>query len=490
MRHASAVAWNETKPSPCGRFHVDEAGHRIYKPEFRRVLPFHAPGLAPVRTDDGWQFIRPDGQLAFREKFDSAFGFYEDRAAVVVGEKGFHIDEDGQPAYPGSWKWCGNFQSNRSVVQDHKLGFYYIDRAGAVQSGPWTYAGDYREGAAAVMIAWNQWRHIDPAGAFLHPHSFLELDVFHKGWARARDEKGWHHIDKNGREHSSARFKAVEPFYNEWALCRSLDDSVCRVSVGGTAEGIASSLTGDSDRLEEDAIAWWRTIRARQQMAGISLDAVARRRVDYWTGLAVDTFVAIREGRASDPFEYAETQGRADSLAAVLDDYARADWPTIIKHLDVPTRARVADIGGGRGALLQLLHASGHGGPRILVDRAEVVAEVVADDMAVLGIDMFSDDLPEADVYLLTRVLHDWSDQKCLQLLRNIRRAAPVSATAIVVEWDHDAASAELLSTYMAAIGGRERTPADMREILESAGWSLARHTPAPPYVIMEATCS
>lgn len=37
--------------------------------------------------------------------------------------------------------------------------------------------------------------------------------------------------------------------------------------------------------------------------------------------------------------------------------------------------------------------------------------------------DFFKDALPEADLYILARILHDWSDQRCIQLLRRVHQA-------------------------------------------------------------------
>lgn len=37
--------------------------------------------------------------------------------------------------------------------------------------------------------------------------------------------------------------------------------------------------------------------------------------------------------------------------------------------------------------------------------------------------DFFTDPLPEADLYVLARVLHDWSHGKCVQLLARVQQA-------------------------------------------------------------------
>lgn len=37
--------------------------------------------------------------------------------------------------------------------------------------------------------------------------------------------------------------------------------------------------------------------------------------------------------------------------------------------------------------------------------------------------DFFKDDLPKADLYILSRILHDWSDEKIHELLSKLSKA-------------------------------------------------------------------
>jgi len=59
--------------------------------------------------------------------------------------------------------------------------------------------------------------HVEADGRLLHGHWFLELDVFHKGFARARDANGWYHINRGGQPAYRARYEAVDCFYNRQA---------------------------------------------------------------------------------------------------------------------------------------------------------------------------------------------------------------------------------------------------------------------------------
>jgi len=97
------------------------------------------------------------------------------------------------------------------------------------------YAGDFRDGTAVVRYdADGLCGHVDRWGRPIHGGRFIDLDVYHKGWARARDERGWFHIDRSGRHAYPERFAAIEPFYNGQALCETLGGTRVVIGVSGS----------------------------------------------------------------------------------------------------------------------------------------------------------------------------------------------------------------------------------------------------------------
>jgi hypothetical protein len=57
----------------------------------------------------------------------------------------------------------------------------------------------------------------------LNGKRFIDLGVFHKGFATAKDTNGWYHIDIQGNEVYKQRYQIVEPFYNGFALVTDFD---------------------------------------------------------------------------------------------------------------------------------------------------------------------------------------------------------------------------------------------------------------------------
>ena len=217
------MTWTDTGVSPEGTHHVRN-GAPFYAERFDEVLAFHAPGLAPVRRGGEAWHIRIDGTAAYRRRFHRTFGFYEGLAAVAAPDGWRHVRPDGSDLSAARFGWCGNFQGGRCAVRELDGGYLHVTPEGKpAYDARWRYAGDFRDGAAVVQSGDGRSTHIDPRGKPVHGVRFLDLDVFHKGRARARDEDGWMHIDETGRSLYARRFAAVEPFYNGQARVERFD---------------------------------------------------------------------------------------------------------------------------------------------------------------------------------------------------------------------------------------------------------------------------
>jgi hypothetical protein len=90
-------------------------------------------------------------------------------------------------------------------------------------------------------------------------------------------------------------------------------------------------------------------------------------------------------------------------------------------------------------------------------------------------------------------VLHDWSDDRAIRILRNCRRAMSTQAKLLVIEMvlplAADPAFGSLLDLNMLVMsGGRERTQEEYRSLFEASGFSLTRVIPTlAPMSILEA---
>ncbi|MGH3388265.1 MAG: methyltransferase [Actinomadura sp.] len=179
-------------------------------------------------------------------------------------------------------------------------------------------------------------------------------------------------------------------------------------------------------------------------------------------------------------------RSQAEGMALEIDE--------LIACLDVTGRRTVVDVGGGDGALLAHLLSADPQLRGALVDLPSVVA-VARDRLARRGLadrcdfvagDFFEDVIPGGgDLYLLRNILHNWSDERCVALLRNCRGRMPEDATLAVVDMvaaePTATASAQrmtgLMDLYMMCLfgAGRERGTGEFAELLDRAGFAVSR---------------
>ena len=167
---------------------------------------------------------------------------------------------------------------------------------------------------------------------------------------------------------------------------------------------------------------------------------------------------------------------------------------------DFSRLTRLVDVGGGNGALLAAILSAYPHLRGILFDRAEVVAGApailmaagVADRCEVVGGDFFEALPSGGDAHIVSRILHDWDDDRAVEILRTCRRALPEHGTLLVVEQvlpprelPPPAAFIDLAMLVIA--GGRERTEAEYDALFDAAGFRLTRTIPTTsPYSIIE----
>lgn len=152
-------------------------------------------------------------------------------------------------------------------------------------------------------------------------------------------------------------------------------------------------------------------------------------------------------------------------------------------------------------------------GRGVLLDTPAAVA-VAVERFAAMGLGArttavagdFFDAVPgEGDLYVLRDVLHDWSDERCRDLLAVCKRDMPKTATLLVVDRtveraDHSKDSADgndvlthLMDLYMLSVlggGGRERTVAELDKLLTGVGFQIRERHALPHGTAVEAAPS
>ena len=164
----------------------------------------------------------------------------------------------------------------------------------------------------------------------------------------------------------------------------------------------------------------------------------------------------------------------------------------VARTVNFSTAHTVIDIAGGNGELLcQVLDANPHlqgvllDRPHALVAAESTLAHLGARCTLISG--DFTETIPATgDVYLLSRVLHDWNDSQCHDILTVCATNMPEHAELLVIE--RLLPESELADSLaipwdihmLCNTGGQERTESHYRKLLAEAGFELIDVQPLP----------
>ncbi|WP_330230641.1 methyltransferase [Nocardia sp. NBC_00508] len=172
----------------------------------------------------------------------------------------------------------------------------------------------------------------------------------------------------------------------------------------------------------------------------------------------------------------------------------------------------VTDVGGGDGTLLAGVLDAHPGLTGFVYDTAEGLARTpktlerhgLTERCSLIAGDFFRSVPAGSDLYLMKSVLHDWTDEQAVTILRHCREVLAPGGRVLIVEpvlpevvdTNADAHAADDGITYLSDlnmlvnVGGRERTRKDFEDVCHRAGLSLISITPltgAAPFSLIEA---
>jgi hypothetical protein len=168
--------------------------------------------------------------------------------------------------------------------------------------------------------------------------------------------------------------------------------------------------------------------------------------------------------------------------------------PQIKNSYDFSRFKKIVDIGGGEGDLLLELQNDHPNIKYMLYDLEEIVSPLRKRDLQIeiMGGNIFKDQPPQADCYILKLILHDWNNERCVQILKNCSKSLEQGGKLLLVEpaliqgSPHEQFSKMLDLDMMILTGGKERTPEEYRALFNASGLELSNviATETPLYII------
>jgi ubiquinone/menaquinone biosynthesis C-methylase UbiE len=160
----------------------------------------------------------------------------------------------------------------------------------------------------------------------------------------------------------------------------------------------------------------------------------------------------------------------------------------------------IVDVGGGHGGLVTSILERYPEMRGILFDSPQVIegarprlaASGLADRCELLAGDFFQSVPSGGDAIIMKWIIHDWTDEQSVTIMKNCHRALPANGKLILVEAVVPPGSDFHFSKFMdlnmlVMTGGRERTESEFRKLYEDSGFRLTRIVPTEsPFSIIE----
>jgi C-methyltransferase len=177
--------------------------------------------------------------------------------------------------------------------------------------------------------------------------------------------------------------------------------------------------------------------------------------------------------------------GEAEHFNLTMEASSLLQVRNISSSFDFAKFGTICDVGGGRGHLLRAILERAPESFGVLVDLPAVIEALPAPGARTRyeALNILNEPVPSADAYVLKHVLHDWSDQEVVTILKNIRGGLGLCGKLIVAETllpepPHLSLSLIHDVAMMIVTGGRERTHQEFLSLLQAAGLTCEKVIP------------
>ncbi|EME28209.1 O-methyltransferase [Galdieria sulphuraria] len=146
------------------------------------------------------------------------------------------------------------------------------------------------------------------------------------------------------------------------------------------------------------------------------------------------------------------------------------DTNAVLNTFDFSKFQSICDVGAGPGTLLKAIlkkHPQIRG---VIADLPQVIEQAEPCD--------FFQGVPRNhDLYIMKHVLHDWDDNKGIQILKTVKECSPSHAKLMLLEYvvpgSNITSSGKLFDLHMGIVNnGKERTEEEWKNMLVAGGWN------------------
>jgi O-methyltransferase domain len=187
---------------------------------------------------------------------------------------------------------------------------------------------------------------------------------------------------------------------------------------------------------------------------------------------------------------FKQSPAEAQIFNDAMTSLSMMDSPAVADAYSFEGIGSVVDVAGGHGLLLATvlgrtpkLKGTLFDAPHVIEGAKEGPLKPFLSRCTLVGGDMFASVPAGADAYMMKHIIHDWPDERCIQLLKLCRKAVNPGGRLLVVDCvialGNDFSPAKFLDLQMLLFpGGQERTEKQFRELFTASGWRLNRVVP------------
>ncbi|GBE03018.1 multifunctional cyclase-dehydratase-3-O-methyl transferase TcmN [bacterium BMS3Bbin06] len=186
-------------------------------------------------------------------------------------------------------------------------------------------------------------------------------------------------------------------------------------------------------------------------------------------------------------FEYLSRNADASSLFnKAMDSFTGQEIDSILSSYDFSNFTKIVDIGGGNGAFMCAILKSCPDVNGILFDLPNTIAtarKLMKENAEEKRCDLIAGDFFKSmpvggDLYTLKSVIHDWDDERAIDLLKNCHKAMAGDGRLLLIErvipsGDVPSAGKIMDIVMMVNLGGLERNANEYEALLNESGFRL-----------------
>ncbi len=191
-------------------------------------------------------------------------------------------------------------------------------------------------------------------------------------------------------------------------------------------------------------------------------------------------------------FEYlAKNSDKAAVFDAAMVSYMSEESEAIATTYDWPSTGKIMDVGGGSGGLIRAVLAKEPQLSGAIFDLPEVIdrnSRLYETDEVLRTCEFhpgdFFSSIPEgADLYMFRNIIHDWDDDRSINILKNCERACQGGGRVLLLEYVIPEGNIPFAGKWLDLMmlvgpGGQERTELEYRYLLDLADLEVTRIIP------------